>query len=706
MSCLSALKGFNSLCMCVVPIVLHLVPFIYKDSAVLAPSLPYSMKKLPPSLFAGLYRTTGFISLLLLCACLPGISNAAPANENRLRAELEAATTDTLRCRLYGELAWELKFTNNTEAYSLAAEEIKLANNNPLRLADAYRTQALVKVINNELSEGLRLYQIAIDNARKAKSELYEASCLSLIAGMYQDLGDYDQALHYYFEGLKVAEQGKEQKMVATLYNNIASVYGSAGYDPQFGLTYYRRALNEANRLKNYAFGALVASNMASVYMDARKQDSAEIMIVEALANNKASGTHGYEYAVTLTNVGEIYSRLKKYAEAEAYLKEAIAIQDSLKRPINVLGPVSILCNLYINNNKIAEAKTLADRLITTAREYNTKLYLREGYKLMSDIARRQGNTAQALDYYEQYSAWNDSVFNETREQSLANVRSRAELAQKELEVQYETGKKTQENQILKLQNNNLRIGVIGAIMAVALISLLASFIYKGNKAKEAANKELTEKNTLIEKQSKEKDILMQEIHHRVKNNLQIVSSLLNLQANSISDGFAKDALRESHNRVKSIALIHQKLYMQEDLSAISLQEYVLQLCAHLKTVFNANLVNINCSVYPPHLKLSMETSIPLGVILNELVTNSIKYGQINREGGQINIAFIADGGGFCTLQFSDNGVGMPQQFDIKKSNSLGLKIVQELSRQLKGTLNYVAAPENAFTLVFPLQKT
>lgn len=691
--------------MYVIPIVLHLVPFIYQDWNVLAPSLPYSMKKLLKSLFAELCRSTGRISLLLLLACVPGLSNAASANETRIRAELEAATTDTLRCRLYGELAWELKFVNNAEAYRLAEEEIKLAGKDPLRLADAYRTQALVKVINNELAEGLKLYQIAIDNARKANSEFYEASCYSLIAGMYQDLGDYDQALHYYLEGLKIAERGNEHKMIGTLCNNIASVYSAAGYEQQFALTYYRRALGEAKQLTNYAFGALVASNMASVYMDAGKQDSAEIMIEEALNNNKASGTHGYEFAVTLTNVGEIYSRLKKYVEAEAYLKEAIAIQDSLKRPINVLGPVSTLCKLYISENKIAEAKILADRLVTTAQEYRTKLYLREGFRLLSEIARKQGNAQQALNYYEQYSAWNDSVFNETREQSLANVRSRAELAQKELEVQYETGKKTQENQILKLQNNNLRIGVIGAIMAVALISLLASFIYRGNKAKEAANKELTEKNMLIEKQSKEKDILMQEIHHRVKNNLQIVSSLLNLQANSITDSFAKDALRESHNRVKSIALIHQKLYMQEDLSAISLQEYVLQLCAHLKTVFNANLVNINCSVYPPHLKLSMETSIPLGVILNELVTNSIKYGQINRDGGQISIAFIADGGGFCTLQFSDNGVGMPQEFDIKKSNSLGLKIVQELSRQLKGTLTHTTVPENTFTLVFPLQK-
>jgi two-component sensor histidine kinase len=197
----------------------------------------------------------------------------------------------------------------------------------------------------------------------------------------------------------------------------------------------------------------------------------------------------------------------------------------------------------------------------------------------------------------------------------------------------------------------------------------------------------------------------MREIHHRVKNNLQIVSSLLNLQANTLIDEAAKDALRDSQNRVKSIALIHQKLYKQQELSAIILKDYVLQLCSHLKVVFNAQPLEIYCEVNPPQLALDIEESIPLGIILNELVTNALKYGQINRTGGYIKIQFIENADGLCTLLFSDNGVGMPPDFDVKKSTTLGLRMVYELTRQLKGTIVYTAQPEPTFTIVFPTKK-
>jgi two-component sensor histidine kinase len=237
------------------------------------------------------------------------------------------------------------------------------------------------------------------------------------------------------------------------------------------------------------------------------------------------------------------------------------------------------------------------------------------------------------------------------------------------------------------------------------LLAVMLFYIYRTNKQNELINRDLAVKNKLIEQQSKEKDMLMLEIHHRVKNNLQIVSSLLNLQANSITDTAAKDALRESHNRVKSIALIHQKLYMQEDISAISLEEYVMQLCNHLKVVFNANQVEISCSVHPPHLKLGMEQSIPLGLILNELITNSIKYAHINKEGGQISIRFVDDLGGNCTLFFSDNGVGMPDNFDVTKATTLGMRMVNELTRQLNGTLVYIKTPSPTFKIVFPMGK-
>jgi two-component sensor histidine kinase len=195
----------------------------------------------------------------------------------------------------------------------------------------------------------------------------------------------------------------------------------------------------------------------------------------------------------------------------------------------------------------------------------------------------------------------------------------------------------------------------------------------------------------------------MLEIHHRVKNNLQIVSSLLNLQANSMTDEKAITALRESQNRVKSIALIHQKLYAREELSAILLEEYINELSAHLKSVFSADQVTIQTAVHPPHLKLDMDTSIPLSVILNELITNSIKYARINRAGGHIRIEITDNLDGTCTLHFADNGIGMPDDFDFKTATTLGMRIVYELARQMRATLTSAKGEGASFTIIFPL---
>ena len=624
-----------------------------------------------------------------------------------LKQQLKQAQSDGARARISGLLAYKLAFTDTAEAIRLADDEIRLADgpDSLILRADAYRTRGLVRAIQNRLPEAMDMYASSLTFAKRANSKYYEATCKSLIAGMYQDNADYEKALDYYLDALKAAEQSGDKRTIGSCCNNIATVYGAAGRQPELCLNYYARAMQQATAINNLAFAGLITTNMAGEYMRAEKKDSAEIMMKAAMDFANRSGIRAYEYAVTLTGVGELYFKLNRPAQAEQMLVQAVALFDSLKRPINVLNPVLVLCQLYLQQNKIAEAEKLGKRLLHDAQFYNARIFIREGYKVLSDVAHKRKQDALALQYYTQYSAWNDSVFNDNQQKSIASVQSRAELAQRELEVQYNTKKNTQENKILKLHNSNLRLGVTVAVMGFVLISALAFLFFRANKQKDSANRQLAEKNALIEQQSKEKDLLMREIHHRVKNNLQIVSSLLNLQANTLIDEAAKDALRDSQNRVKSIALIHQKLYKQQELSAIILKDYVLQLCSHLKVVFNAQPLEIYCEVNPPQLALDIEESIPLGIILNELVTNALKYGQINRTGGYIKIQFIENADGLCTLLFSDNGVGMPPDFDVKKSTTLGLRMVYELTRQLKGTIVYTAQPEPTFTIVFPTKK-
>lgn len=632
----------------------------------------------------------------------------APAQTvDELRQQLTAAGTDSARARLSGVLAYKLAFTDTTEALRLTSEEIRLAatGDSLLLLADAYCTRGLIRAIQNRLPEAMDNYSLCLSYAGRANSKYYQAACKGLIAGMYQDNADYVNALKYYLDGLADAEKGGDKRQIGSFCNNIATVYGAAGREPALCLKYYALAMQQATAINNLAFAGLIANNMAGEYLRAGKNDSAEIMIKAALSFSDQSGTKAYEHAVVLTGAGEVYAKLNESIEAERILIEAIALFDTLKRPINVLNPVMVLCSLYIEQNKIAEAEVLCNRLLRDGHFYNARMFIREGYKMLSTISQKRNKYQQALAYYTQYSAWNDSVFNDAQQKSIANVQARAELAQRELDMQYQTTQKNQQLRLLTLNNRYLRVGVLLAVLLSIMFAMVVFLIFRTGKQKDQVNRQLAEKNAMIEQQSRDKDMLMREIHHRIKNNLQIVSSLLSLQANTLDDAAAKEALRDSHNRIRSIALIHQKLYTQQQFTTMQVHDYVLQLCQHLGSALNATQVQIRCDVLPPQLTLDVETAIPLGVILNELVTNSIKYAHINHAGGIINIRIATDSTGLCTLYYSDNGIGMPTGFDIKKSSTLGMRMVYELTRQLKGAVVYTTLPQPSFTIAFPVKQ-
>ncbi len=197
-----------------------------------------------------------------------------------------------------------------------------------------------------------------------------------------------------------------------------------------------------------------------------------------------------------------------------------------------------------------------------------------------------------------------------------------------------------------------------------------------------------------------EKDVLMKEIHHRVKNNLQVISGLLELQGKSLQDETAKNALREGRNRVRSIALIHQNLYQFENLSTIELKRFVNDLCRQVESVFKkSKLVIMNITV--PDIRLDIDSAVPLGLILNELLSNSFKYAFDNVEAGAINLEIRSVTEGKYQLLYSDNGSGLPAGFDFTKASTLGIQLINDLSRQIGGNVQYENKNGAAFTINF-----
>jgi two-component sensor histidine kinase len=219
----------------------------------------------------------------------------------------------------------------------------------------------------------------------------------------------------------------------------------------------------------------------------------------------------------------------------------------------------------------------------------------------------------------------------------------------------------------------------------------------------ECAQKELVRSWQQVQTSLREKEVLLQEVHHRVKNNLQVVSSLINMQVRKLRDVSARSALEECQSRVLSIALIHQKLYQSKDYGSVSFSDYARSLAANIFHATGISPGHVALCLEIETLALSVDKAIPCGLILNELITNALKHGFPNDRRGEIRIQ-LRKTGGDLELLVADDGVGIDPGFDPARSDSLGMQLVQTLVEQLDGELDIFREAGTTFRVRFPIE--
>ncbi|HEY9874720.1 MAG TPA: histidine kinase dimerization/phosphoacceptor domain -containing protein, partial [Candidatus Obscuribacterales bacterium] len=200
----------------------------------------------------------------------------------------------------------------------------------------------------------------------------------------------------------------------------------------------------------------------------------------------------------------------------------------------------------------------------------------------------------------------------------------------------------------------------------------------------------------------KEKEVLLKEIHHRVKNNLQIISSLLKLQSSYIKDEQTFGLFKDSQNRIRSMALIHEKLYQSKDLSRIDFAEYIRELTTNLLRSYGANSKTVTLKTSISDIRLTIDTAIPCGLIINELVSNSLKHAfSTEKESNEICLQLHSHHNNDFILIVSDNGIGLPPNIDFKDTETLGLELVCTLTEQLEGTIEVDSSSGTKFNITF-----
>jgi len=315
-------------------------------------------------------------------------------------------------------------------------------------------------------------------------------------------------------------------------------------------------------------------------------------------------------------------------------------------------------------------------------------------FKTVSECFEQLGRHKEALEYWIKFSDLEKQITDD----KIANLESEAL-------VKYETDIKD-ENLLEQAQVISNKNKVQGLMIGVGtlLLLLLSTLFYYYKKNKKTTNL-LAVKNQQIEERNQQNELLLKEIHHRVKNNLQTISSLLNLQSESISDKQSYDAVLESKNRVGSMALIHQKLYQGENLAAIEMKDYFDTVGKAILDSFGEKAKNVTLKVDMNEVELDVDTAVPIGLITNELITNSIKHAFSDDQKGEIHITLIEDGSGLLKLKVADNGQSSNAEAPVKKNDGFGTLLVQLLTTQIGGQVEYHRESGTSTIIQFPIQE-
>ncbi len=519
-----------------------------------------------------------------------------------------------------------------------------------------------------------------LDLARKIKFSIGQLECLEALSFSYAITSSFEKGFSTAYEQIELSRKYAPVRQVFGInINMMGLLYQKLGDDKEAlkwaQNAYYHPMLKQADHFSQWSAMFLLAQEHERL----NNLDSASHFAQETLDYSKLYFPFQVNWPKMI--LARINSKLGKYDEAVDYCKQILA--DSKEYEGFFENEVkNELAQIYFNQGKPDSAQKYATTTLAGATHFKNYLVIMNSSHLLSQIFEKT-DPAKAYDFLKISAAAKDTVTNieKTKQVKLLEIKEKQRVEDLHLARVY--------------ARNQLRFYAVIVLLASALV--ISFILYRNNRNKQKVNLALKDKNDKIEKtvlalnntqatllaRNAENELLLKEIHHRVKNNLEVVSSLLELQSNQIDDAHTKEAMLASQNRVHSIGIVHQKLYQGENLGAIEMKDYFINLSESILDSFSAHKrVQVECAM--SKLSLDIDTAVPLGLIVNELLTNTIKYAFPQGQSGKVQIKLEQGANGNLQMLVSDNGVGKGGTI---KGTGFGGQLISLLTRQLGGTM-------------------
>ena len=584
------------------------------------------------------------------------------------------------------QMLWDLGYYSHTrnlrKSLILIKQGLEEARNEKSKLWEGRMQVAQGAVL-------LRMEQLdqAEEVLKNAMEKLPESETWLLLTNLgyvQERRGELGKAFEFATQTLQLGEKYSDNKAMAMAYSDISNLFWKQG-KPEQGLEYGLKslALFEERRIKDLDFDFTLHVTGNNLVALGRNE--------EALLYFQRSTQMGKQYGFynnlsdTYIALTDLYLALEDFENAETSGKEALKYAELLQNEFMVVRSLLSLGKVKKQQGFYSDAINYLNRSIRTATEdFGDRYFLSLIYKELAEAYEGGGEISNSYQAFKRYHELDQSVFNAEADQRIAQLQTEMDVAQKE-------GIISLQEESLKRQNIIQGFTLLVTTLMVFFLFFLYRVFVKRKKYSQ-----------LLEKQNLEKEFLLKEIHHRVKNNLETISSLLALQTAQIENEELQDIMIESQNRVQSMGMIHQNLYQGENLAAIEMKNYFKNLGSYIIDSFDAS-DRISLDVNMDSLELDVDRAIPIGLIVNELITNSLKYAFPEGREGEILIS-LKKYQDQLYLKVADDGAGIKKDKPAQ-GTGFGTQLVALLTRQLDGKMTLSTQKGTEVYFEFKTQK-
>ncbi|MCB0640849.1 MAG: tetratricopeptide repeat protein, partial [Phaeodactylibacter sp.] len=441
--------------------------------------------------------------------------------------------------------------------------------------------------------------------------ELNRARTLINIGLVKRNQGLYDEAMTLFFDALEIKEALQDTNSIAFSHKTIGETYAIIG-NTESAAEHFEKAVQGFKRVENTEMEYTMILNLGGFYMENGDPERSRPMVLQA-KDYFESVDNRREMARAYYILGGLAFDAEQFSEAEQHYLKSRSLFEEMGAPFRINGCEQYLSSIALQQKDFAKAETLALGVLERAKSIGSHSQTARALYLLYEIQKEAAQYGKALHYFEAYHEVQDSIENEETTKHIDELRLKYETAVKEAEL-VEMESQLQLSELARKQQRNRAIGL--SILA-ALLLLILILIYRLYRDKQQNNAQLIEKNALIQKTLGEREVLLREIHHRVKNNLQFISSLLNLQSRHTADETALAVLNDSKTRINSMLLVHQKLYQEDNLTGVQMPYYIDNLLDSLIHSYQIDRRKVQVDADIQELNLDIDTAIPIGLILN-----------------------------------------------------------------------------------------